>query len=176
MTWATPESRVARARSMVGRGVYGLGAGGKDPVAPTPFIAGKCDCSGFVAWVVGYPRRAGLDHAEWINTDSMILDATKFCDLYVVVPQGSYQEGDVVVYPGIDLNRDGARDRIGHCGVIVKADPSSIRKSRVVHCQARKSPAVVETDGAIFTGRAQFRGRTDKRWAARVLRPVTRPG
>lgn len=170
--WAprSPEERVAFARSMVGRGRYALGAGGRDPNAPTPFIAGRCDCSGFVAWAVGYDRKIGALAFEWLNTDTMIIDALSENLFYELVTK-EYLPGDVVVYPGIDLNRDGKRDRVGHCGVIVEGG-ALISQCRVVHCQARRSPAVIETDGAPFLGRSQFRGQTNSRWKSRVIRPL----
>lgn len=162
----TREEAVARARSMVGQGVYELGAGGRDPAAKTPFVGGRCDCSGFIAWCLKYDRKVNLFHLEWMNTDAMVLDALTHSDMFYETTTPA--AGDIVVYPGIDLNRDGRRDRIGHVGIIVEAG-RNVAKCRVVHCQASKSPAVIETNGAPWVGRSTFRGQMNSRWKSRVL-------
>ena len=140
---------VRRARSMVGRGFYCLGAGGRDPKAPTPFGTcnhpdehthdryGKaifCDCSGFLCWVI---RRLRHDKASdrWLNTDEMErLAKPQRIPWHMAVP------GDIVVY--------GAGKAIGHCGLVVEVDDSG--PIRVVHCQASKAPAVTETSAELF--------------------------
>lgn len=66
-----------RARSMVGRGVYRLGRGGRKPLASSPFdAAGEADCSGYAAWAIGLDRyQPGDIGGDWISTDSIVRDA-----------------------------------------------------------------------------------------------------
>lgn len=148
-----PES-VRRARSMVGRGVYCLGAGGKDPAAPTPFsgCAHKehrhhsareifSDCSGFVAWCCGFTRQ----HAEskwWRNTDGLEADARGDVpgDLGFEVPWAQAEPGDLLVY--------GAGPRIGHVGIVSESDDAGPVK--VIHCSSSGRVAVKETGPEIF--------------------------
>lgn len=171
--------RVSRALSQVGSGRYKLGSGGTDPTAATPFSrAGFCDCSGLVAWACGYPRKIMLGDdegtgADWWNTDALLAEA-RHGEFWTIVPAGSgYLAGDVVVYPSVDLDRDGKRDLIGHTGLVVEGGPL-IATCRVVHCRpARngKGPAVVRTTGDPFVGKATRRGTTRVNWGARVIRP-----
>lgn len=155
---------------MLGRGRYCLGAGGKDPVAADPF--GRCakpekhthdgervfcDCSGFVAWCIGKPRK--LDGYGWIYTDQLVKDAARDLgphDLGVSVPKVEAMVGDIVVYGSVDTDGDGDRDLIGHVGIISWVRPGGVRTLgdvRVIHCQARGDVAVVETDGRIWERR-----------------------
>ena len=49
---------LARAHSSVGQGIrYKLGRGGMYPGSPTPAAANLCDCTGFVAWCLGFSRK-----------------------------------------------------------------------------------------------------------------------
>jgi len=149
-----PES-VMRARSMVGAGFYCLGAGGRDPSAPRPFGAcnhpsththgryGKalfCDCSGFVAWCCGLPRKSA--EGVWLYTDQLEADARGQVkgDLGDGVPWHLAQPGDLIVY--------GAGKAIGHVGIVSEVDDAGPVK--VIHCQASRAPAVVETSPAVF--------------------------
>lgn len=138
---------LARARSMVGKGRYCLGAGGKRPDAEHPWStcakpvshAHKdlgttfCDCSGFVAWSHRLPRK--LPSGEWVYTDSMEAWGKK-----QGITWKDAQPGDVVVY--------GAGAAIGHCGVVSEVDDAGPVK--VIHCQASKKPAVIETSADAF--------------------------
>jgi cell wall-associated NlpC family hydrolase len=145
-----PES-VIRARSMVGRGMYKLGAGGRNPAAETPFDSdGRCDCSGFLAWCVQRPRVVDVDPGPgrdevWFYTDQLEADARGKVkgDLGDGVPWEQAQPGDLVVY--------GAGPRVGHCGLVVEVGPSG--PSRVVHCRSGRPPAVVETGADGFRKR-----------------------
>lgn len=142
---------VRRARSMVGSGRYCLGAGpGAKGNPRTPF--GPCakpdehthehagpvfsDCSGFTSWVTGVPRY-DVDAKVWRNTDHLQADAEGKVkgDIGDGVPWKDALPGDLVVF--------GAGKRIGHVGIVVETDASG--PTRVVHCQASKTPAVIET-------------------------------
>jgi cell wall-associated NlpC family hydrolase len=175
---------VTRARTWVGKGKYKLGAGPRSPDAATPFDRnGCCDCSGFATWALGVPRRVELDEddgsgVDYWNTDGLLIEARLGGGKYfTVVEGGGYLPGDLVVYGSIDWDRDGSRDRVGHVGVIVRGGPL-IASCQVVHCRAPrngKGPAVVETTGDPFVGRARWARMENRKWRSRVIRPVRRP-
>ena len=53
----TYDEILTRARSAIGHGItYHLGHGGLHPADALPSRDGQCDCSGFVAWVLGRSR------------------------------------------------------------------------------------------------------------------------
>jgi hypothetical protein len=101
-------SFLPRARSAMNRKIrYGLGCGGYNPKAAHPGAwsirkfrpAWYCDCSGFIAWVVGRSRKPGSDWKWWFSTDSVYADAMGPQVLFVRIPAGLEQPGDLVVYP-----------------------------------------------------------------------------
>lgn len=80
--------------------------GGKDPTAPDPFDrwpfkghdgqeheACTCDCIGGACWCGGFDRYQPVRFAHiagydgWINTDSMLIDATGPAKCFVVLPR-----------------------------------------------------------------------------------------
>jgi len=102
---------------------YGLGKGGMNPGSPTPASNGLCDCSGFVAWSLGFSRKINERfyvrfNNGWFETTAVWTD--------IASPVGILEEidkpraGAVVVYP----DRDGHQ---GHIGILVDDD-------KVVHC------------------------------------------
>jgi len=130
---------VARARSMVGRGTYWLGAGdyrptdGRDePWTLRDGVLG-CDCSGFAAWChrISRERRgynAGGSVSGWVNTDTLIEDAYGVVDqktgrlrraarLELVEPADYPAPGTLIVY-GAVRDDQGKRVKIGHVGVV----------------------------------------------------------
>lgn len=54
---------------------YGLGKGGKVPSAPTPDENGKCDCTGFAAWVIGISRVPKASRNWWLESTNIYRDA-----------------------------------------------------------------------------------------------------
>lgn len=132
-----------RARSIVGQGRYHLGSGGKDPTAPTPFDSdGTCDCSGFVAWCFGLPRK---HDGVWFYTDHLEADAHGQVkgDLGDGVHWTAAQPGDVVVY--------GAGPKTGHTGIVSAIGGDG--PVAVIHCRSGSPPAVVETGASFFKAR-----------------------
>lgn len=103
---------------------YKLGAGGRNPEAPTPFtvkdgVLGS-DCIGFVLWCLGQDRyQPGKFpyYDGWINTDSCIADATGKQVLFERIRRPEL--GALVLFPGIVDRKTGKRKRIGHVGIIV---------------------------------------------------------
>jgi CHAP domain-containing protein len=113
---------VQRARLIAaGTSRYKLGAGGRSPLAMTPFtdrdgVLG-CDCVGFTCWCLGHDRyqpKTFHYYDGWINTDSLMSDARGKQDWYE--PARKPEPGDVVVFPSIV--RNGERVRIGHIALV----------------------------------------------------------
>lgn len=139
---------LARARSWVGKGRYCLGAGGKKPSAASPWSkcakpsqhghgeAGTvfCDCSGMVCCAHQIPRQDPAT-LRWLNTDEM-----ERLGILQGIPWIHAEPGDVVVY--------GAGAKIGHCGIVSEVDDAG--PTKVIHCQASKTPAVIETSADLF--------------------------
>lgn len=187
------EAILRRARSMIGERLnYVLGAGGRNPRALTPAstitVGGLertgCDCSGFVAWVLGYDRYQPDDFdymGGWISTDGMLgkWDKTKECwtpdpDWFELLEAPT--PGCLVVYGAVDLDHDGQKERIGHVGIVSHCDPVwSHTTNRVIHCSAQRVKpgfAVQETNGEVWKRAALVRGRHHKRFEAVFLRPL----
>lgn len=100
---------------------YKLGAGGRNPSAPTPFtvrdgILGS-DCIGFVLWCLGldrYQPKAFPYYEGWINTDSAIMDARGEQSIF---EECEPELGCLVIFPSI--HKDGRMVRMGHVGIVV---------------------------------------------------------
>lgn len=124
---AIMRARLARARSAIGAPIrYKLGHGGFDPGHPLPSKDGLCDCSGFVAWVLGISRRPKPSRLWWIESTNVWRDAngrqSAFVKLDEPVP------GCIVVYPD-------SGGRQGHIAVYSGRDARS-KAPRVVECSA----------------------------------------
>jgi hypothetical protein len=131
---------VARARAAIGKGIaYKLGQGGRDPARDLPATEGACDCSGFVAWVLGTSRRQA-DTIGWIETTRMWKDARGANLLFEELE--APEVGCVVVYPDIGKKQ-------GHCGIVSQVEPL-----RVIDCSSgnyrRTGDAIQERDGTFF--------------------------
>lgn len=150
-----PDDILTRARSAVGQGVrYSLGCGGynpKDdlPARPTwrrpkgkilPVKALWCDCSGFLAWVLGRSRAVTIVPGMWgLSTDSVYRDAKGSGRLFkaLAVPVA----GCIAVYPD---HRDPKTNKAiqGHVGIVadvagrVVVDCSSSQDGVAEHVQA----------------------------------------
>lgn len=108
-----------RASTMVGRGKYKLGKGGRDPQAPTPFDAhGYADCSAYVCWAVGLDRYQ--DGWGWLDTSGLIRAARdeRFVHLDLVEKP---EMGDIIVYG--DWITSERKVRQGHCGIVIGEIP-----------------------------------------------------
>ena len=164
--------RRARAAELAGPCRYGLGAGGRDPAAPVPWgeyqprkgedadqvrrrrALGRTwlDCSGWVAWVLGVPRRIAGYARGWgyVSTDGLIADANDpAVELVQWVPVGATVAPwtALVVYGSRDTDGDGDRDLIGHIGVVAAVPPgwtyqgpASLEALTICHCAASASP------------------------------------
>lgn len=150
---------VDRALSQVGKGKYELGTGGRNPANKSPFGKSRrgkpgtnwCDCSGFIAWCLGYDRvqNLGLDTEVWYSCAEIISDT------YHVNPRlfhrftGLVIPGDILVY--------GPKGKMkwGHIGIITKVLPGFTRGSddwwkyvEVTHCSTGNGGVAVRTSNA----------------------------
>lgn len=131
---------LAKAKTQVGKGKYGLGKGGKKVGTPDPFENGFCDCSGFLAWCFELPRQSA--DGVWFFTDQLEADAKGQVkgDLGDGVAWDKALPGDVLVY--------GAGSAVGHCGIVSEVGPNG--PTKVIHCNAGAPPAVDETATDFF--------------------------
>ncbi|KQP45066.1 CHAP domain-containing protein [Pseudorhodoferax sp. Leaf274] len=144
----------------VGRQWPGLPASQRAELAPLAQAAGldlndptlvlpACDCSGFVCWALGIPRRTAA--GEWINTDSIWADAKGAQRGFLLRAQAA--AGDLVVYP------KPADAKYGHVGIVTEVDGAG-RATRVLHCSALNfalapaGDAIRETAPAVFAQQA----------------------
>lgn len=142
------QARVKRARSMRGIGRYELGKGGFNLKAhgDSPFQGGRCDCSGFVSWVLAMRRdqvNAGKKWSRllpWIETSMIVKSLGKEDSPFVEI------EGPV---PGCIVVVGDKGGKQGHVAIV--ADVLSTGYI-IVDCSAR-TPAVQEHLGSWFYGK-----------------------
>lgn len=138
---------IARAREAIGQGIrYKLGSGGMNPNASLPAHDNKCDCSGFICWVLGLSRETNIPfykkYGGWIFTDSMVDDVNSNSGIFdrLALPE----PGCIVVY--------GAGKAIGHVGLV--SDVSDGEMVSVIHCSSgndrRFGDAIKETSPDVF--------------------------
>lgn len=180
----------ARAKAMIDAPVpYVLGAGGRNPMATTPIgMRDKrrgCDCVGFTSWCSGFDRfqKDFPFYGGWINTDSSLGKWNATTGQWEPA-EGWFLRlekpviGCWIVYPSIDIDNDGDRDRIGHVGIVTEhAKEWSWATTRVVHCsssasRARNGRAIQESDAALWGRARTYRGRSAPRYAAAFLAPL----
>lgn len=154
--------RIHRARQAVGRGIrYRLGHGGTHPQDPLPTRTGFCDCSGFIAWVLGINRAPKPERPWWLETTNIYRDATSGKPFSTFVQLPAPEAGCLVVYP--DRRVLGIR-REGHIGLVTRVERGRII---TVDCSAssggKTQEAIREMDrtalwtsnGAIFVALKQ---------------------
>jgi hypothetical protein len=128
----TAAKAVARAKSMLTVvSNYILGAGGRDPSVSNPFTyvdklgCFGSDCVGFVDWCWGLDRYQPNVFSEfdgWINTDSILLEASHKSEFFEIIDQP--RPGDAVVFPAVIEN--GKRVECGHIGLVTAVDSGVI--------------------------------------------------
>ncbi len=142
-------SIIQRARSAINRGIrYDLGGGGINPALQLPTNDNKCDCSGFVCWVLGLSRKTNIPFYQkfggWIYTDSMTADINSPAGIFekINVPE----EGCIVVYPSPQ------KGKVGHTGIVSQVVNGKMTK--VIHCSSgndgKYGDAIQETSPAVF--------------------------
>ena len=135
----TPAEMLVRASSALGKGTkYVLGSS---------LVGSECDCSGFVAWCFGVPRKVNLDlyvrwNGGWFETTAIYRDAKSPYGFFREVPLAQAQPGDVFVWGD-------SHGRQGHIGIITEEGGA-----KVIHCSkgnwARTGDAVQETPPDVF--------------------------
>lgn len=184
---------------------YVLGAGGVDPTAGTPVAAHwksrivGVDCIGWALWCWGIARLQPTfpEYGGYINCDSAIIDARHAAVWFELLERP--ERGALLVWPSIDIDHDGDRDRIGHVSMILDPLPaewspatSRFAELTVAHCGASNShlapanvrndairaPAVALTTGAAWDHREHFtyagKEHAEPKWRSVMLR-VKRP-
>lgn len=134
---------VLRALGVTSGRVHWTPAGGRNPEAPVPWDSnGHLDCSGFVAWCLGYDRYREVDDT-WLNTTEILAEAQS-----EGAPARDYFRfvgKDERVLPGDVLVYGWKGDTMGHTGVITDVLPGFVRgrwiplmewwrNLRVTHC------------------------------------------
>lgn len=148
---------IARARSAIGKGCrYGLGHGGYNPASDHPWDTEmRCDCSGFIAWVLRVSRH--IEHpwykeqnGGWLETIAIVRDAKSTFGFFTEVPPDMARAGDVIVY-GDRKSEDGST-RQGHVGLI--SEVSATGPAKAIHCsmgnERRSGDAIQETPSGFW--------------------------
>lgn len=120
---------VERARTAIGKGTkYGLGCGGMSPYNKGPADKNnRCDCSGFVAWVLGLSRKPKPTRNWWIETTMIHKDASKNRTVFIQISKA--EPGCLVVFP----DKDG---REGHVGIVSAVNESGTA-AMVIDCTSK---------------------------------------
>lgn len=141
-------ARISRARTAIGKGIlYKLGYGGTDPKLPLPTNGKYCDCSGFIAWVLGIKRSPKPTRNWWIETTMMCNDAKsgKPTSTFVKLPEA--EPGCLVAYPDRVVRRilpNGevvTRIRQGHVAIVTAVTSGRIT---CIDCGAGNGGTTVE--------------------------------
>lgn len=138
------QNHLNRARSGIGKGVrYKLGRGGFDVkhANDVAWDQKRCDCSGFVSWVLQTRRAPKPGRPFWIETTAVFKDATRTRQVFAQIADPV--PGCLVVFP--DRERP---HHEGHIGVV-----SAVRSKTdydVVDCTSK---GITEHSGAYFVKR-----------------------
>jgi hypothetical protein len=131
------------------------------------------DCSGFVAWCLGYDRYQPdlfSTYGGWVSVDSAIIDARTSRQWFDLTEKP--QAGDLIAYPSIDVNHDGSRDRVGHIGMVVET-AGAMRLMQVAHCSKgndrRIGRAIAATDGTPWAASGTYKGMARNSYGAVFL-------
>lgn len=157
----TVQELIQRARAAAEKPTkYSLGSGATYTAPHPAGDDGACDCSGFVAWALGYARyQPGLAwlvklNGGWVNTDGIVSDTMQPTGLYE--PRSKAAPGAIVVYPSQGyalryLFSSARGPKIGHVGIVTSLNKNGYS---VIHCSAgnfRKfGNAIAETDYEVF--------------------------
>ena len=149
----TPERALERTHSMVAQGtVYKLGRGGFRPDKPLWSDGKTCDCSGFVAWALGFPREFPPGSGHWLQTTTYWEGGGYPQTLFAARPLAEAMPGDLLVFP------DHA-GRQGHIGIVT--DCANQQPTRVAHCSSgnfrQTGDAIRATAPAVLLGNPRVR-------------------
>lgn len=152
----TSAEAIERARATIGKGcIYGLGKGGMRPLDPHPWDAeSRCDCSGFVAWVLGVSRKTDNpwyknQNGGWIETSAIVRDCETPFGFFALVNKRDARVGDLLVY-GDRPSKLSGKPQQGHVGICTQVGTRG--PEMVVHCsrgnERKTDDAIRETDAA----------------------------
>jgi len=134
---------IAIARSWCNIGTsYKLGSGGYDWLPD--WAAPECDCSGFIASVLGRSRRPQPDCEYWLSTDFIWTDCATTQTLFVQVPKA--QPGAIVAYPDSDGKQ-------GHTAIVTTLSGSTVFGVDCASSSSHRGDAVTERDITFFDKR-----------------------
>lgn len=177
-SWQPMRSSIAIARALAqrGKGIYKLGGGAYFTAADCYAADGNrfpgfCDCSGFVAYTLGY-RRGG-----W-NTDAIYADRNRGTRFRLVGQHEAVRPSDVIVKPGPDRDGDGQRDFPGHVGIITGVKAGFVRgaadwykRLEVTHCSGRGQLTIDPTTGKVY-GAVRTTDASGWRSSGAIVRPL----
>jgi LmbE family N-acetylglucosaminyl deacetylase len=87
-----------------------------------------CDCSGFITWVLGIPRKHGrFPDGGWVNTDTIHADAQERGARVLFTKIAEVRPGALLVYPKDPLRKN----HVGHIGIVSAVEGGQVR---VIHC------------------------------------------
>ena len=128
---ASPDEVVERARTALGKKTeYKLGKGGYKPGLTTPAPAGKCDCTGFLAWAFGISRELDNPYYKqlnggWFETSAIYKD--------IQSPYGIFGQLDKPQVGAVAVYGDSGGHE-GHIGLITEVKNGKVQK--VIHCSS----------------------------------------
>lgn len=122
---------------------YKLGEGGFNPIIP---LTPQCDCSGFIAWVIGIPREFPPGSNRWLSTTEYWTGGSPvLAGLLSQVELHQTQVGDLLVYP----HHNG---QVGHIALVNEVKFS--QPVQILHCSSGNyknfGNAVKITSTAVF--------------------------
>lgn len=96
---STAQDRIRRALFAAKhcKAAYAMGQGGTNPALLCPTANGLCDCSGFIAWVLGIIRGPRRTRPTWIETSNIYKDARFTQQSFVAL--SAPRPGCLLVYP-----------------------------------------------------------------------------
>ncbi len=142
---SSAKARIERARSAIGlRTKYKLGSGGWHPEDIRPSRDGKCDCSGFISFVIGLKRRQSFGRHKWISTSDIWRDAMDEEWLFMKIDEPV--SGCLVVYPDSNSNQ-------GHVAIVTETENNSLVGIDCSSSQSRKGDAISERNLGYFLKR-----------------------
>jgi hypothetical protein len=126
---SSPQDAIDRARTALGKKTeYKLGKGGYKPDLKTPAPAGKCDCTGFLAWAFGISRELDNPYYKqlnggWFETSAIYKD--------IQSPYGIFSQLDKPQVGAVAVYGDSGGHE-GHIGLITEVKNGKVQK--VIHC------------------------------------------
>lgn len=137
----TSTALIGRARSLLGKGIiYKLGQGGRNPaLTPAQLAGSQLDCSGFVAWCLGFDRyitnpfyaaENGENGRGWFETTAAYKDANNGGGILTRI--AAPVPGCIVVYGDSTV---GGVHTEGHIGIVTEVGPGGTLQ-KAINCSS----------------------------------------